>query len=161
MDILIILGLAIIVITISLLLRGGKKHFIDFILLCVIGFAVDIICKDFLNISGIWYYMCEVMGFVLLELACAFYTMRTETITISAKAKQIRLFGTNNVIKTKNNKTFTIDNDIFIQWHAKELNKKIRVGYKYKIKAYRLLFTNCKILSATEIKTQKRKATKK
>ena len=100
--------------------------------------------------------MCDLAGLILLELAYGFYTMHTETVTISAKAKQIKLFGTSNVIKAKNNKTFTINNDIFIQRHAKELNKKIRTGQKYKITTYRLLFSDRNILSAIETKKQRR-----
>lgn len=148
-------------IAIVLLLQSSRQKVIDFILCCLVGIAIDTICKDFFNISGFWYYVCDLLGLLLLELACIFYTMRTEIVTISAKAKQIKLFGTSNVIKTKNNKTFTINNDIFIQRHANELNKEIHTGNKYKITTYRLLFTNHNVLSATKIKTNKHKSTKK
>jgi aminoglycoside/choline kinase family phosphotransferase len=80
---------------------------------------------------------------------------------VSAKTKQINTFGSNNVIKTTNDKTFTINNDVFVQWYAKKLNKKIRIGHKYKITTYRLLFAGRNILSAKEIKTTKRRVIKK
>ena len=161
MDFALVFLFVIFFIMIVLLLQSSRQKFTDFILFCLVGIAIDTFCKDFFNISGFWYYMCDLAGLILLELAYGFYTMHTETVTISAKAKQIKLFGTNNVVKTKNNKIFTINNDIFIQWHAKELNKKIHIGNKYKITTYRLLFMNRNILSATEIKTTKRKTTKK
>ena len=161
MEFALILLFVIFFIAIVLLLQSSRQKFLDFILFCFVGIAIDIICKDVFNISGFWYYMCDLAGLILLELAYGFYTMHTETVTISSKAKQIKLFGTSNVIKTKNNKTFTINNDIFIQRHAKELNKKIRTGQKYKITTYRLLFSDRNILSATEIKTQKDKVSKR
>ena len=156
MEFALILLFVIFFITIILLLQSSRQKFLDFILFCFVGIAIDIICKDVFNISGFWYYMCDLAGLISLELAYVFYTMHTETTIISAKAKQIKLFGTSNVIKTKNNKTFTINNDIFIQWHAKKLNKQIHTGHKYKITTYRLLFSDRNILSATEIKKQRR-----
>ncbi len=161
MYILIMIWLAIVVVCLALLLRGGKKAFIDYTLFFIIGISVGIICNDFMNVSGFWYYVCEIAVFLLLELAYVFYTMRTETITVSALTKQKKLFGTSNVIKTKNNKIFTINNVFFIQRNAHELIKKICIGHRYKITVYRLLFTGYNILSATEVKSSVRKKTGK
>ena len=112
MEFALILLFVIFFITIVLLLQSSRQKFLDFILFCFVGIAIDIICKDVFNISGFWYYMCDLAGLILLELAYCFYTMHTETTIISAKAKQIKIFGTSNVIKTKNNKLIVIDGGI-------------------------------------------------
>ena len=97
MEFALILLFVIFFIAIVLLLQSSRQKFLDFILFCFVGIAIDIICKDVFNISGFWYYMCDLAGLILLELAYGFYTMHTETVTISAKAKQIKLLQSTTI----------------------------------------------------------------
>lgn len=142
-------------------LRTTKIRFIDVALLTVLVVITDVIATDVLRLSVFSDWAFFFGAVVIFEFFYFLFTKQTEIVTVSAKAKQINTFGTNNVIKTTNNKTFTINNDVFIQWYAKKLNKKIRIGHKYKVTTYRLLFAGRNILSAKEIKTVKRKVTKK
>ena len=142
-------------------LRTTETRFIDLILFMVLVVITDVIATDVLRLSVFFDWAFFFGAVVVFEFLYFLFTKQTEIVTVSAKAKQVNTFGTNNVIKTTNDKTFTINNDFFIQWYAKKLNKKIRIGHKYKITTYRLLFTGRNILSATEIKTVKRKVTKK
>lgn len=142
-------------------LRTTKIRFIDVALLTVLVVITDVIATDVLRLSVFSDWAFFFGAVVVFEFFYFLFTKQTEIVTVSAKAKQINTFGSSNIIKTKNNKTFTINNDVFIQWYAKKLNKKIRIGHKYKITTYRLLFAGRNILSAKEIKTVKRKVTKK
>ena len=142
-------------------LRTTKIRFIDFLLLTVLVVITDVIATDVLRLSVFSDLAFFFGAVVVFEFFYFLFTKQTEIVTVSAKAKQINTFGSSNVIKTTNDKTFTINNDVFIQWYAKKLNKKIRIGHKYKITTYRLLFAGRNILSAKEIKTQKRKVIKK
>lgn len=142
-------------------LRTPETRFIDLILFMVLVVITDIIATDVLQLSVFFDWAFFFGAVVVFEFLYFLFTKQTEIVTVSAKAKQVNTFGTNNVIKTTNDKTFTINNDVFIQWYAKKLNKKIRIGHKYKITTYRLLFAGRNILSAKEIKTTKRRVIKK
>lgn len=133
------------------------KKITDFLLLALLIFITDIISTDILRLSSFWAFIFLFLALIIFEFFYFLFTQNTETITVSAKAKQIQRFSTINIIKATNNKQFAINNDMFIQWHAQKLNNQIRPGHTYKIKTYRLLFSQRNILSATEIKASIRK----
>jgi hypothetical protein len=132
----------------------------DFLLLATLVITTSIISKDVLHLSNFLDAIIFLGTLFTLDFLYFLFTRKTEIVTILHKTSPLKN-SKNNIVITTNKQTFTNDNDLFIQWHAKKLNKQIHTGHKYKITTYRLLFGNRNILSATEIKTQKRKVTKK
>lgn len=125
-----------------------------------------------------WIIVLVIIGIIaLILLLNRWYCMATisnETITISDKGIVVNSYGTgenttvlsNYMIYTTNGQAIKNTNNIwFWKWNSDELQGKLKKGKKYKIKTWGVriqwLGMYKHIITITEIKTQKRKVTKK
>ena len=136
-------------------------NFLIFIGFVLVGAAINLTYNPTDN-NWIWLFI-----FIATYLLFQLLSIRTEYITVKSKQVQkTKLLGLKQyIIKTTNGQTFiNVNDDFMLKFNAKKLYQELKIGKTYKIKTYRfvLYFSYpCNILSATEIKTPKRKVVKK
>ncbi len=108
-----------------------------------------------------WAFLCE---FFFVDLLFVVLTIRVERVTIKAKAVERAGWGKikRYVFKTDDGRIL-LNVPYWFKFNTLNLWKKIKVGNTYRIKTMRLLFFRnaYNILSATEIKTNKKRIVKK
>lgn len=136
-------------------------NFLIFIGFVLVGAATDLTYNPTdNNWIGLFIFLAMIVLFNLLSI-------HTEYITVKSKQIQrTKLLGIKKyIIKTTNGQTFiNVNDDFMLKFNAKKLYQELKIGKTYKIKTYRfaLYFSYpYNILSATEIKTPKRKVVKK
>ena len=136
-------------------------NFLIFISFVLVGAAIDLTYNPTdNNWIGLFTFIATYLLFQLLSI-------RTEYITVKSKQIQrTKLLGIKQyIIKTTNGQTFINVNDpVMLKFNAKKLYQELKIGKTYKIKTYRFVLPFSypyNILSATEIKTPKRKVVKK
>ena len=136
-------------------------NFLIFIGFALVGAAIDLTYNPTdNNWIGLFIFIAMIVLFNLLSI-------HTEYITVKSKQIQrTKLLGIKKyIIKTTNGQTFiNVNDDFMLKFNAKKLYQELKIGKTYKIKTYRFgLFVSYpyNILSATEIKTPKRKVVKK
>ena len=136
-------------------------NFLIFIGFVLVGAAIDLTYNPTdNNWIGLFTFIAMIVLFQLVSI-------RTEYITVKSKQIQrTKLLGIKQyIIKTTNGQTFiNLNDDFMLKFNAKKLYQELKIGKTYKIKTYRFgLYYSYpyNILSATEIKTPKRKVVKK
>ena len=136
-------------------------NFLIFIGFVLVGAAINLTYNPIdNNWIGLFIFLAMIVLFNLLSI-------HTEYITVKSKQIQrTKLLGIKQyIIKTTNGQTFiNVNDDFMLKFNAKKLYQELKIGKTYKIKTYRFgLFFSYpyNILSATEIKTPKRKVVKK
>ena len=136
-------------------------NFLIFISFALVGAAIDLTYNPTdNNWIGLFTFIAMIVLFQLVSI-------RTEYITVKSKQIQrTKLLGIKQyIIKTTNGQTFiNVNDDFMLKFNAKKLYQELKIGKTYKIKTYRFgLYYSYpyNILSATEIKTPKRKVVKK
>lgn len=136
-------------------------NFLIFIGFVLVGAAINLTYNPIdNNWIGLFIFLAMIVLFNLLSI-------HTEYITVKSKQIQrTKLLGIKKyIIKTTNGQSFiNVNDDFMLKFNAKKLYQELKIGKTYKIKTYRFgLFFSYpyNILSATEIKTPKRKVVKK
>ncbi|MBR6598183.1 MAG: hypothetical protein IKL37_03595 [Alphaproteobacteria bacterium] len=136
-------------------------NFLIFIGFVLVGAAINLTYNPIdNNWIGLFIFLAMIVLFNLLSI-------HTEYITVKSKQIQrTKLLGIKQyIIKTTNGQTFiNVNDDFMLKFNAKKLYQELKIGKTYKIKTYRFVMPFSypyNILSATEIKTPKRKVVKK
>lgn len=136
-------------------------NFLIFIGFVLVGAAINLTYNPTdNNWIGLFIFLAMIVLFNLLSI-------HTEYITVKSKQIQrTKLLGIKQyIIKTTNGQTFiNVNDDFMLKFNAKKLYQELKIGKTYKIKTYRFVMPFSypyNILSATEIKTPKRKVVKK
>lgn len=136
-------------------------NFLIFIGFVLVGAAINLTYNPTdNNWIGLFIFLAMIVLFNLLSI-------HTEYITVKSKQIQrTKLLGIKKyIIKTTNGQSFiNVNDDFMLKFNAKKLYQELKIGKTYKIKTYRFVMPFSypyNILSATEIKTPKRKVVKK
>ena len=136
-------------------------NFLIFIGFVLVGAAINLTYNPIdNNWIGLFIFLAMIVLFNLLSI-------HTEYITVKSKQIQrTKLLGIKKyIIKTTNGQSFiNVNDDFMLKFNAKKLYQELKIGKTYKIKTYRFVMPFSypyNILSATEIKTPKRKVVKK
>ena len=105
--------------------------------------------------------LLEIAGLLLVLVLMRWMSRRTEVITVVDKAVLIKFFSKANLIKTSDGRIF-VNNNGLLKWNAKDLERKIKVGHRYRIVSYKIdFFDKRNILSVKEIRTKRRRLYRK
>lgn len=105
--------------------------------------------------------LLEIAGLLLVLVLMRWMSRRTEVITVADKAVLIKFFSKANLIKTSDGRIF-VNNNGLLKWNAKDLERKIKVGHRYRIVSYKIdFFDKRNILSVKEIRTKRRRLYRK
>lgn len=132
--------------------------FLSFVCFVLVVAAVDMVYNPSDNI---W---LGFVVFVVMESVVQLFSVRKEYITVKSKGvRKVKPFGLKvRFVKASDGRVYANDDDHFmLKFNAKKLQSEIKVGKRYEIKSYKVMFgKGYNILSATEVKSVKRNVKK-
>ena len=133
----------------------------DFLFLFAVFYIEDILFENFLVFDSLGLKILFGVIFLLGAFwLYVFFTKRTDTVVIANKALYVKRYSQYYVYKTTDDHVFINRNDFVVKNNASELDASLKIGHKYRITTYRMIFifsADRNILFAHEIKSHGRK----